>query len=98
MDKLEDMLNSYAVNYNMRIEGRLDESNMYVIKLPETMSQYYTQIFDELDDESNHTKFNLKQYNIRVTSLEEVFNQLGEKEQKELLSSTSIAQSESSQN
>lgn len=42
------------------------------------MSQYYTQIFDELDDPNNHTKYNLKQYNMRVTSLEEVFNHLGE--------------------
>ena len=50
MVELEDMLNTHAVNHNIKIEGRLDESNMYVIKLPEIMSQYYTQIFDELDD------------------------------------------------
>ena len=78
MDELENMLNAYAVNHDVKIEGRLDESNMYVIKLPEIMSQYYTQIFEELDDQNNHARLNLKQYNMRVTSLEEVFNYLGE--------------------
>ena len=78
MSELEDMLNTHAVNHNIEIQGRLDESNMYVIKLPEVMSQYYTEIFDELDDSRNHDRYNLKQYNMRVTSLEEVFNHLGE--------------------
>ena len=78
MNELENMLNTHAVNHGVEIEGRLDESNLYVIKLPEVMSQYYTQIFDELDDQNNHARFNLKQYNMRVTSLEEVFNYLGE--------------------
>ena len=78
MSELEEMLNTHAANHNIKIEGRLDESNMYVIKLPEIMSQYYTQIFYKLDDQNNHAKFNLKQYNMRVTSLEEVFNYLGE--------------------
>ena len=50
MDELEALLNYLAVKHGIKIEGRLDESNMYVIKLPEVMSQYYTEIFEELDD------------------------------------------------
>ena len=80
MDEVEGMLNSLAMNHGIKIGGRLDESNMYVIKLPDIMSQYYDQIFEELDNQANHAKYNLKKYNIRVTSLEEVFNYLGEQE------------------
>jgi len=51
-----------------------------VIKLPNRLSYFFTQIFKEIDDEANKDRFNIAQYNMRVSSLEEVFNALGERE------------------
>jgi hypothetical protein len=62
------------------IKGRLDESNLYVIKLPETLKPYFNEIFAELDKPEVQKKMNIQTYNVRVTSLEEVFNALGEEE------------------
>mmetsp|Transcript_12059 Transcript_12059/g.18607 ORF Transcript_12059/g.18607 Transcript_12059/m.18607 type:complete len:415 (+) Transcript_12059:1992-3236(+) len=92
MTELEDLLNTYAekavdlVSSDLqksdlkKIEGRVDESNSYVIKVPELISPFFTQIFKEIDD--NKDRFNIKQYNMRVSSLEEVFNNIGEMEHK----------------
>jgi hypothetical protein len=48
--------------------------------LPKKLHQHFDEIFTELDNENNHQRFNMKGYNVRVTSLEEVFNKLGEEE------------------
>lgn len=62
------------------IKGQLDESNLYVIKLPAKMKPYFTDIFAELDRRDVQKQMNIQTYNVRVTSLEEVFNALGEEE------------------
>ena len=45
------------------------------------MSNNFAQIFQELDQPAN--QFNIKKYNIRVDSLEEVFIEIGDRELKE---------------
>jgi hypothetical protein len=61
-----------------RIVGQIDESNQYVVKLPEIIREDFAAIFAELD--ANPDRYNISNYNIRVTSLEEVFNKIGEEE------------------
>ena len=62
----------------IQIKGRLDESDLYQIILPRPLTTEFDQIFRELDNPINQERFNMKSYNVRVTSLEEVFNKLGE--------------------
>ena len=63
-----------------RIVGKLDESNLYVIKLPDALKPHFTELFNELDRPDLQKELNIQTYNVRVTSLEEVFNALGEEE------------------
>lgn len=58
----------------------MDESDLYQIVLPKKLTKHFNEIFTELDNQDNYERFNMKGYNVRVTSLEEVFNKLGEEE------------------
>lgn len=44
------------------------------------MKGFYSEIFEELDRPEIQQDMNIDTYNVRVTSLEEVFNALGEEE------------------
>lgn len=44
------------------------------------MKPFYSEIFEELDRPDVQQSMNIDSYNVRVTSLEEVFNALGEEE------------------
>jgi hypothetical protein len=48
--------------------------------MPKKLSAHFDEIFLELDNPDNYERFNMKSYNVRVTSLEEVFIKLGEEE------------------
>ena len=63
----------------------MDESNKYVIRLPASLSDKFEEIFTNLDDEEIKVKMNILEYNVRISTLEEVFNQIGEKVNKELI-------------
>jgi len=63
-----------------QIQGKIDESNLYVIKLPQSLRQHFSKIFEDLDNPEVKERLNIDTYNVRVTSLEEVFNTLGEEE------------------
>lgn len=70
------------------IQGKVDESNLYVIKLPQALRQHFSQIFAELDRPETKERLNIDTYNVRVTSLEEVFNTLGEEEMSKVSKDT----------
>jgi hypothetical protein len=66
-------------NQVINVESSFDEaSNLFVIKLPSALSDHFSDIFEQLDKKETHIKLNIKNYNVRVTSLEEVFNTIGE--------------------
>lgn len=73
MLELETFLQPYQ---DEPIQGKFDESNMYVIKLQDSVD--YEQLFGELDQRLQ--EFNIKTYNLRKVSLEEVFYKIGEEE------------------
>ena len=65
----------------MKATGKLDESNnLFTIKIPANFADELPAIFQALDDKSKWASLNIKSYNVRVTSLEEVFNMIGEAE------------------
>ena len=45
------------------------------------MAEFFPEIFAKLDDQQTKKDLNIRDYNVRVTSLEEVFNTIGEQEQ-----------------
>lgn len=67
-----------------------------MLKLPPILKPYYSEIFEELDRPDVQQAMNIDSYNVRVTSLEEVFNALGEEEMskhsKETLSANELDQ------
>ena len=72
---LEDFCDTGQSGIKPEIEGKLDESNKYVIRLPEQLSSKFSQLFQIIDQDKS--KFNISQYNIRISTLEEVFNEIG---------------------
>ena len=63
-----------------QVRGEFDESDLYVIKLPNVLKPYFSEFFDQLDESELQKRLNIDTYNVRVTSLEEVFNTLGQQE------------------
>ena len=62
-----------------QLSGYFDEStNLFTINLTASLHPHFKDIFKEID--KNPSAFNIKTYNLRVTSLEEVFNTIGEQE------------------
>ena len=66
----------------IELQGYVDESNLYIIKLPNILRPHFEQVFQKIDDAIGDEKYNIKSYNVRVTSLEEVFNKIGEEDNK----------------
>jgi len=62
-----------------------------VIKLPSRLKPHFSQIFAQLDRPDVKQSLNIDTYNVRVTSLEEVFNALGEEEMSKQNSDTLAA-------
>lgn len=59
-----------------------------MIKLPKVLNPYFAEIFEHLDNKLHQNEYNIDTYNVRVTSLEEVFNALGEEEMEKQNSNT----------
>jgi hypothetical protein len=55
-----------------------DEAGQTVIELPRQISDHFTEIFEAIDADLD--QWNIKRYNLRVSSLEEVFIEIGEQE------------------
>ena len=51
---------------------------MFVLKLPKELSSRMAHIFAKLDNLVENGLSNMQSYNVRVSSLEEVFNRIGE--------------------
>ena len=51
--------------------------------MPKVLATRFKQIFKELDKPNAGQKYNFASYNVRVSSLEEVFNKIGEQELQE---------------
>lgn len=84
-DQIDNFITNFCQNVepsssNEIIKGEIDESDLYVIKLPASLKPHFSQLFDKLDQTSTKQSLNIDTYNVRVTSLEEVFNTLGEEE------------------
>lgn len=47
------------------------------------MDSKFSEIFKILDNSVEKAKYNIKDYNLRISSLEEVFNRIGEQEKNE---------------
>ncbi len=62
-----------------------------MIKLPSSLKPHFSQIFAQLDRPDVKQSLNIDTYNVRVTSLEEVFNALGEEEMSKQNSDTLAA-------
>ena len=84
----DEALNESNQIERQTIKGKLDESNLYQIKLPSVLKRLYSEIFEELDRPEVQQDMNIDTYNVRVTSLEEVFNSLGEEEMAKYSSET----------
>ena len=75
MDPLEAFLQGFCQNDDApKITGKLDESNKYVIRLPQELHEKFEELFAGLDDESRQAELNMISYNVRISNLEEVFN------------------------
>mmetsp|Transcript_4735 Transcript_4735/g.7141 ORF Transcript_4735/g.7141 Transcript_4735/m.7141 type:complete len:140 (-) Transcript_4735:2817-3236(-) len=72
------------------INGRIDESGLYIIRLPSALSFKFDSIFRDLDSEDTRSRLNVRSYNVRISNLEEVFNKIGEQEQKKELVSLNV--------
>ena len=66
--------------------------------MPQSLRSHFTELFTELDKADVKQRLNIDTYNVRVTSLEEVFNTLGEeelsKESKDTASSNELDQND----
>lgn len=62
-------------------KGRYDESDQYLLSLPNEKRSQMAEIFEKLDSEEAAPFYNIRSYNVRVTSLEEVFNASREEEE-----------------
>jgi hypothetical protein len=51
--------------------------------LPNNLNSKFSEIFNILDKSNEKAKYNIKDYNLRISSLEEVFNSIGEQEKNE---------------
>jgi len=59
----------------------IDEAGQNVLELPKEISEHFDEIFQTID--ADPEVWNIKQYNLRVSSLEEVFIEIGEREKRE---------------
>lgn len=79
MPEIEKFLQEYSPQSDSILEeekifGTFDEaSNLYVIKLPHSLQNQFSKIFENIDQSEIKTSMNIQNYNIRVTNLEEVF-------------------------
>ena len=56
-----------------------------MIRLPQELTDSFPRIFETLDDANEKLRFNIAEYNVRISTLEEVFNEIGKQEElKEL--------------
>jgi ATP-binding cassette subfamily A (ABC1) protein 3 len=58
-----------------------DVGQSVTYKLPREISEHFTRLFEEELD-ANPIRYNVKDYNIRVSSLEEVFIEIGNREKQ----------------
>lgn len=80
--ELEEYINRlwHTIRPEENVKGYLDESDKYRITLPTELSAEYHKIFEMVDTEIQKVDSNISNYNVRVFSLEEVFNKIGEQE------------------
>ena len=61
---------------------KTEDSGMNVsYKLPRDISEHFGRLFEEELD-ANPLRYNIEDYNVRVSSLEEVFIEIGDREKK----------------
>ena len=91
MHQVEEMVTSFCnetTDIKLRqsditneVNGMFDEStHKYLIKMPVESEKNFDKIFEIIDDPKNNRKFNIKEYTVRISTLEEVFTEIGMRE------------------
>lgn len=52
-----------------------------VVRMPEELVNSFPAIFETLDDPTEKQRLNISEYNVRISTLEEVFNEIGKQEE-----------------
>ena len=81
VDDVEEIINQYLAQEDPDaepIKGAMDEANLHVIRLPQVLNKRMSDIFAQIDSLKEHDETNMAEYNVRMSTLEEVFNKIGE--------------------